>query len=330
MKKKIGVLGAGTWGAALSAMLAKTGHEVVLYSALPAEIAFFKKEGRHPKLANFRFPQSITFTESLEEVCRDKALLLFAVPSPFVRATAMAARPFIPDGQLIADAAKGIEEGSLLFMSEVIQEVLVGCSVVALTGPTHAEEVAADMPTAIVSASADLAAAEAVQEIFMNTCLRVYTNPDIRGAELSGALKNVIALATGIAQGIGYGDNAKAALITRGMAEITRLGLAMGCDARTFSGLAGIGDLIVTATSPHSRNGKAGKLIGEGRTVKEAVAEVGMVVEGLNALPAAMALAEKHGVDLPITRAVHAVVNEGISPRACVERLMTRTRKNEF
>ncbi len=330
MKKKIGVLGAGTWGAALSAALAKAGHAVVLYSALPAEIEFFKKEGRHPKLAAFQFPAGIVFTDSIQQACTEKDLLLFSVPSPYVRATAMAARPFVSKGQLIADVAKGIEEGTLLFMSEVIKDVLEDASVVALTGPTHAEEVAADMPTTIVSAASDLSAAEAVQEIFINTCLRVYTNPDIRGAELSGAMKNVIALATGIADGIGYGDNAKAALITRGMAEITRLGLAIGCDARTFSGLAGIGDLIVTATSPHSRNGKAGKLIGQGYSAKDAIAKVGMVVEGLNALPAAMALSEKHGVELPITRAVHAVVNENVPPQVCVEALMTRTRKNEF
>ena len=330
MQKKIGILGAGTWGAALAAILAGAGHEVTVYSALAEEVAFLKKERRHPKLSCFTIPQSIRFTESIEEACEDKALLLFAVPSPFVRATAMAARPFVKKGQLIADVAKGIEEGSLLFLSEVIKEVLGEVSVVALTGPTHAEEVAADMPSTIVAASSDAAAAEAVQEIFTGTCLRVYTHPDIRGAELSGALKNVIALATGIAEGIGYGDNAKAALITRGMAEITRLGLAMGCDSRTFAGLAGIGDLIVTATSPHSRNGKAGRLIGMGHTVDDAVREVGMVVEGLNALPAAMALAEKYGVELPITHAVHAVVKEGVSPRACVEMLMSRTRKNEF
>ena len=229
--------------------------------------------------------------------------MLFAVPSPFVRSTAEKIKPFLSPDTLIADVAKGIEPDTLLTMSEVILSVLGDAfSVVALTGPTHAEEVALSMPTTIVASSYNAEAAEAIQSIFDGTCIRAYTNPDPKGSELCGALKNVIALAAGISDGIGYGDNAKAALITRGMAEITRLGLAMGCDTRTFYGLAGIGDLIVTATSPHSRNGKAGRLIGGGATVEEALTQVGMVVEGVNALPAAMALSRQYGVELSVRR----------------------------
>ncbi|MBO5755828.1 MAG: NAD(P)-dependent glycerol-3-phosphate dehydrogenase, partial [Clostridia bacterium] len=285
----------------------------------------------HPNLPGMVIPEAISYTKSIETICQEKDILLFAVPSPFVRSTAEKVKPFLSPDTLIADVAKGIEPDTLLTMSEVILSVLGDAfSVVALTGPTHAEEVALSMPTTIVASSYNAEAAEAIQSIFDGTCIRAYTNPDPKGSELCGALKNVIALAAGISDGIGYGDNAKAALITRGMAEITRLGLAMGCDTRTFYGLAGIGDLIVTATSPHSRNGKAGRLIGGGATVEEALTQVGMVVEGVNALPAAMALSRQYGVELPIIRAVHTVIEEGADPLACVKALMTRTKKSEF
>ena len=200
----------------------------------------------------------------------------------------------------------------------------------ALSGPTHAEEVALDLPTTIVSASPDTEAAEIVQEAFTNGCMRVYTNPDIKGVELSGAMKNVIALGVGISTGLGYGDNARAALITRGIAEIARLGSAMGCNIHTFAGLAGIGDLIVTATSQHSRNNRAGQLIGQGRTPAQAVKEVGMVVEGMNALPAAIELSDRYQVDMPIVRTVNAIVNQGMSPAEAVHQLMTRDPKGEL
>ena len=200
----------------------------------------------------------------------------------------------------------------------------------ALSGPTHAEEVALDMPTTIVSACPDEAAAEYVQDVFSNTCMRVYTNADIKGVELSGALKNVIALGVGISTGLGYGDNARAALITRGIAEIARLGVAMGCNIHTFAGLAGIGDLIVTATSMHSRNNRAGILIGKGKSPEQAVKEVGMVVEGINALPAAMELAAKYNVEMPIVQTVNAIVKEGMSASDALRTLMDRNRKNEM
>ena len=220
-------------------------------------------------------PSATRFTKSIEDVCKAKDILLFAVPSVFVRSTTKTAAPFIPNGQIIVDVAKGIELDTLFTMTQVIRDELEKagkqCSLVALSGPTHAEEVARDIPTMIVSACDDMEVAQKVQDIFMNSCLRVYTNPDVEGVELCGAIKNVIALAAGIAAGLGYGDNTKAALITRGMAEITRLGKAMGCFEQTFSGLAGIGDLIVTATSEHSRNNRCGRLIGQGVKPTDAV-----------------------------------------------------------
>ena len=328
--KKISILGAGTFGVSLALVLSEAGHEVCLWSALSTEIQTLSRERRHPKLPESVLADTVKLTDDAAHACKDADVLLFAVPSPYVRATAETIKPFLSSQTLIADVAKGIEAETLCTMSEVIGSVLGDVSVVALTGPTHAEEVARSMPTTIVASSHDTAAAEAIQAIFDGTCIRAYTNPDPKGSELCGALKNVIALAAGISDGIGYGDNAKAAIITRGMAEITRLGLAMGCDARTFYGLAGIGDLIVTATSPHSRNGKAGRLIGGGASVPDALAEVGMVVEGVNALPAAIRLSEKYEVELPIIRAVDAIINGGKSPLTCVKALMTRTKKSEF
>jgi glycerol-3-phosphate dehydrogenase (NAD(P)+) len=236
------------------------------------------------------------------------------------------------NGQIIVDVAKGIEADTLFTMTEIIADELKNPTVklVALSGPTHAEEVAKDLPTTIVSACEDIAAAERVQSVFGNTCMRVYTNDDVLGVELCGAMKNIIALASGVALGLGYGDNTKAALITRGMAEIARLGEAMGCKPQTFGGLAGIGDLIVTATSIHSRNNRCGMLLGKGVPVKEAIAQVGMVVEGINALPAAMKLAEMYHVEMPIVDAVDAVVNRGADPKDTVTMLMGRDQKPEL
>lgn len=329
--KKIAILGAGTFGVSLASVLGEAGHEICLWSALPAEIDALSRDRRHPKLSGLVLSDAILLTSDPATACKEADVLLFAVPSLYVRATAEVFKPFLSPDTLIADVAKGIEAETLFTMSEVIGSVLGSdFSVVALTGPTHAEEVARAMPTTIVASSHNLEAAEAIQAIFDGTCIRAYTNPDPKGSELCGALKNIIALAAGISDGIGYGDNAKAAIITRGMAEMTRLGLAMGCDARTFYGLTGMGDLIVTATSPHSRNGKAGRLIGGGATVSDALAQVGMVVEGVNALPAALRLSDKYGVELPIIRAVHAIINCGESPLACVKALMTRTKKSEF
>ena len=328
---KIGVLGAGTWGMALARMLHNSGNQVTVWSAIGREIDEFSATRRHPNLPGMVIPEELGFTKDMEEVCKDKEILLFAVPSPFVRSTAQKAAPYIKDDQIIVDVAKGIEADTLFTMTGIIASELKNPAVklVALSGPTHAEEVAKDLPTTIVSACTDLAAAERVQTVFGNTCMRVYTNDDVQGVELCGAMKNIIALASGVALGLGYGDNTKAALITRGMAEITRLGIAMGCKPQTFYGLAGIGDLIVTATSVHSRNNRCGLLLGQGVSPAEAVKQVGMVVEGINALPAAMLLAEKYRVEMPIVAAVNAVVNEGADPRDAVAKLMGRDQTSE-
>ena len=325
---KIGIIGAGTWGLALARMLCNSGHEVTVWSSSRAQTLAEKRS--HPKLPGMVLPQAIEFTGDLQPVCEGKDVLVFAVPSVHLRATAEKARDYIPAGQVIVDVAKGIEPDTLLTMTGVIKDALQKeVKLVALSGPTHAEEVARDLPTTIVSACEDIATAEYIQDIFMNTCLRVYTNTDVLGVELCGAMKNIMALAAGAGAGLGYGDNTKAALITRGMAEITRLGKAMGAREQTFAGLAGMGDLIVTCTSQHSRNNRCGELIGQGVPVKEAVEQIGMVVEGINAIPAALKLKELYHVDMPIVTAVDAVVNHGADPRAAVNALMERERKPE-
>jgi len=329
---KIGVLGAGTWGMALARMLNNSGKVVQVWSALSDEIEEYSRTRRHRNLPNMTIPEEIEFTSSLEQACKGKDILLFAVPSIFVRQTARSAAVFINDRQIIVDVAKGIEPVTFKTMSEVIKEELSPkeVKIVALSGPTHAEEVAMDLPTTIVSACEDLAVAEEVQNVFMNSCMRVYTNTDIKGVEICGALKNIIALASGISTGLGYGDNAKAALITRGLTEMRRLGKAIGCLDDTFSGLAGMGDLIVTATSIHSRNNKCGYLIGQGYAVKDAVKQVGMVVEGINAIPAAIEISSRYNIEIPIIKAVDAVINYGANPDETVQMLMGRERKTEL
>ncbi len=328
--KTIGILGSGTWGVALARLLQRNGHAVTVWSKFPQEVALLSATRQHPNLPGLTISDDIAFISDMAEACRSKDILLFAVPSVFVRQTAEAAAPHIPDGQIIVDVAKGIEPDTLFTMTEVIADVLKRpVHLVALSGPTHAEEVALDMPTSIVSACTDLAVAETVQDAFMNTCMRTYTNRDVLGVELCGALKNIIALGAGISAGLGNGDNAKAALITRGMAEITRLGLAMGCAEQTFMGLAGIGDLIVTATSVHSRNNRCGVLIGQGAAPQEAIRQVGMVVEGVNALPAALQLAERYGVEMPIVSGVNAVIQGQMTPAEMGLALMTRDKTSE-
>ena len=332
----IGVLGAGTWGTALARMLAVNGHNVTMWSALPQELIELKNTRKHKNLPGCTLPESIAYTPDIHEICQGRDILLFAVPSPYVRTTARACLPHLAPFQVIVDVAKGIEAGSLMAMSQVIQsEVdsqpgLQGVRVVALSGPTHAEEVALDLPTAIVASSEDMAAAEKAQDIFMNPNFRVYTNNDVIGVELGGAVKNIIALGCGIACGLGYGDNARAALITRGAAEISRLAPVCGGSAGTIAGLAGIGDLIVTCTSVHSRNFRAGVLMGQGKTSEQAVAEVGMVVEGLNALPGVKALAAKYHVELPIVNMVDAIVSGHVPVRDAVDKLMGRRKTTEF
>lgn len=329
--KSIAILGAGTWGIALAKMLKNTGKQVTVWSALPSEIEELKKTNIHPKLPNVKLPLGIDYTADLEEALNDKDIIMFAVPSVFVRDTAKKCKNYIKDNQIIVDVAKGIESDTLMTLTQVINDEIKNDTVkyAALSGPTHAEEVSLDMPTTIVSACSDIEVAKLVQDFFSSSFMRVYTNTDIKGIEICGALKNIIALATGISRGLGYGDNATAALITRGLAELSRLGKSVGCSPYTFSGLTGMGDLIVTCTSLHSRNNNAGFLIGQGLSVNEAVKKVGMVVEGINALPAAVKLAKKYGVDMPIIFAVNEVVNGNESPQNAVNSLLNRELKAE-
>ena len=326
----IGVIGAGTFGMSLARLLANKGYEVTVWSATESKIDEYIKTRRHKNLPNMVIPDSIIFTKNIADTCVGKDMIVFAVPSVYVRETARKTAAFIPENCIIVDVAKGIEADSLMSMSQVIEsEMIVPVRMVALSGPTHAEEVSIDLPSTIVSASHDEEAARIVQETFMTPVFRVYTNTDMQGVELCGAMKNIIALAAGMCDGIGYGDNTKAALITRGLAEITRLGMAMGCDIKTFQGLAGIGDLVVTCTSKHSRNNRCGYLIGQGLSIDEAVKQIGMVVEGINAIPAAKKLAEKYNVEMPIVSAAYRLVNEGLDPRQVTAALMEREMKNE-
>ncbi len=332
---EIGILGAGTWGVALARLLAGKNMAVTVYSRSAERARILTETRRHAHLADVVLPDSIVFTSDLAHACHEKDIVLFAVPSVNVRDMAHAAAPYLADGQVVVDAAKGIEPDTLMTMTEVIEdEVGKACGdkhlrLVALSGPTHAEEVVKDMPTMIVSACKDVATAKYVQDIFMDTCMRVYTNSDVAGVELCGAMKNIMALAAGMAVGMGCGDNTKAALITRGVVEIARLGRAMGCSEETFYGLTGMGDLIVTATSRHSRNNQAGYLIGKGLSVTEAIERVGMVVEGIYALPAAKALCRKYHVEMPIVDGVYEVVHCGADPQKVMQQLMCRAKKAE-
>lgn len=330
MKQKIGVLATGTWGTALAKVLCEAGNPVTAWSVSAEEIRTLKISRRHPNLPGMIIPEELEFTAQIEEAVQGKDVILLAAPSPYVRSTCEKIRGIVRPEQIIVCVAKGLERETFFTMSDIIRDVLgTKQRVVALSGPTHAEEVAQNLPTCIVSASEDPETAKYVQDLFVGTCIRPYTNEDMKGVEVCGALKNIMALACGIADGIGYGDNTKAAIMTRGLSEMTRLGRAMGCREQTFSGLAGVGDLIVTATSRHSRNNRCGRYIGQGMSAEDAVKEVGMVVEGINALPAALAFAEKYGVEIPITAAVNEVVNHGLAPKEAVDGLLGRSVKPE-
>lgn len=327
--KKIGILGSGTWGTALANMLALHDHDVTLYSTFKEETESYIRTRRHPHL-DCDLSEKIKFTNNVAECCVGKDIVIFASPSLYIRATAMKVKSFLSKETILVTVAKGIEPDTLFFMSEVIEDVVgQGYRIVALSGPTHAEEVAICLPTLIVSASSDEEAALIVQQTFSNETLRVYTNYDIKGVELCGALKNIVALAAGMSEGLGYGDNAKAAIITRGLAEITRLGKAMNCDERTFSGLAGVGDIVVTATSLHSRNHNAGVMLGQGFSLQETLKKIGMVVEGVNALEAAKQLEIKYNVELPIIDAAFAVVHSMIPVEEVLPLLFCRKPRSE-
>lgn len=325
----IGIIGSGTWGTAIAVLLSNNGHQVTLWSAIPAEIEEMKETHKHKNLPEVTLPESIRFTADLEEAMRDRDLLVLAVPSVFVRSTAGRMKPYLKAGQILVDVAKGIEENTLLTMSGIIEEELPEASVAVLSGPSHAEEVSRGIPTTCVVGAHKKEVAEYVQSVFMSPVFRVYTSPDMLGIEVGAALKNVVALAAGAADGLGYGDNTKAALITRGMAEIARLGMAMGGKYQTFAGLSGIGDLIVTCASMHSRNRRAGILIGKGYSMDEAMKEVQMVVEGVYSAKAALALSKQYGVPMPIVEQVNEVLFEGKPAKDAVGELMLRDKRIE-
>lgn len=327
---KVSIIGAGSWGTALALLLHKNGNEVTIWSKFDAEIQMLKEHHEHlDKLPGVKLPEDMVFTTDLEASIKGMDLMVLAVPSAFTRSTARLMAPYVEEGQIIVNVAKGIEEATLMTLSDIIEEEIPQATVTVLSGPSHAEEVGKGIPTTIVVGARKKEVAEYVQNLFMNEVFRVYISPDILGIELGAALKNVVALAAGIADGLGYGDNSKAALITRGMAEITRLGMAMGGKMQTFSGLTGIGDLIVTCASMHSRNRRAGILIGQGKTMDEAMAEVKMVVEGVYSAKAAIALAKKYNVQLPIIEQVNLVLFEGKNAAEAVKDLMLRDKKIE-
>lgn len=327
--ERIGILGSGTWGTAIAVLLSNNGHQVTLWSAIPEEIEEMKRTLAHKNLPEVKLPETICYTAKLSEAMEEKELLVMAVPSVFVRSTAANMRLYCKAGQRIVDLAKGIEEATLHTMSEVIKEELPDADVAVLSGPSHAEEVARGLPTTCVAGAHKKALAEYVQSVFMSPVFRVYTSPDVLGIEVGAALKNVVALAAGTADGLGYGDNTKAALITRGIAEIARLGMAMGGKYQSFTGLSGIGDLIVTCASMHSRNRRAGILLGKGYTMEEAMKEVNMVVEGVYSARAALALSRKYDVPMPVVEQVNQVLFENKPAKDAVMELMQRDKRNE-
>lgn len=328
---KVSFLGAGSWGTALAVMLAKNGHDVILWSALNSEIDMLAQNREHKdRLPGVKLPASIQLTKDLEEACTDRELVVFSVASPFVRQTARKVAEWIRPGQKIVNVAKGIENDTLRTLRDVILEEIPQAEVAVLSGPSHAEEIAVGVPTTVVVGAEREETAEMVQEIFMNDRFRVYTSPDIIGIELGGSIKNVIALAAGMIDGLGFGDNTRAALITRGITEISRLGVKMGGRMETFMGLSGIGDLIVTCTSEHSRNHTAGYLIGKGYATEAAMKEVNQVVEGVYSAKAAMALAQKYQVSMPIVEQINQVLFENQPVMDAIRELLGREKCNEY
>lgn len=330
---KIGIIGAGSFGLALGVLLNNNGHKATIWSRGTNEKEFeevVKTRENKSKLPGVLIPKEVDFTKDIEKTVKENELIVLAVPSPGMRNTAKMIKEYVSDGKIIVNVTKGIEADTLMTMSDIIEEEIPNCKVCILSGPTHAEEVGRGMPTSIVAGAKEKSIAEFVQNVFMNESFRVYTSPDILGIEIGSSLKNVIALAAGVADGLGYGDNTKAAIITRGIAEITRLGIKMGGKAETFSGLTGIGDLIVTCASMHSRNRRAGFLIGEGKTMEEAMAEVKMVVEGVHSAKAAMQLSKKYDVELPIIEQVNEILFNNKPAKEAVKGLMLRDKKAEI
>ncbi len=321
----VGIIGAGSWGTALAILLHSNGHEVTVWSYNEKEVIELRQTREHSsKLPGVKLPEDMRFTSELKEAIEGKNFIVTAVPSTVTRATARKMRPYVGQGQIIVDVSKGIEEATLMTLSQQIEEEIPQADVAVLSGPSHAEEVGRGLPTGVVVGAKTKKTAQYLQQAFMNDVFRVYISPDRLGMELGGSLKNVIALAAGVADGMGYGDNTKAALITRGIAEIARLGVKMGGSIESFTGLTGIGDLIVTCASVHSRNRKAGYLMGQGKSMQEAMDEVNMVVEGVYSTKAAVKLGQKYKVSMPIVNKVNEVLFEGKDPKEAVNELMLR------
>ncbi len=330
---KVAVLAAGSWGTALAMVLFNNGHDVRVWSKDPKQIETILHTRRNENyLPGVDLPEGIKFTSDLQEATCDVSCIVFAVPSQFFKEVleACVIQKVIGPETLLVNVAKGIDMDLLMTPSQITYSHMPNARFVTLSGPSHAEEVALKLPTALVSASKSRFDAEMVQELFSNAYMRIYTNPDVMGVEISGALKNIIAVGAGISDGLGFGDNAKAALITRGIHEIAQLGMAMGAKSETFKGLAGVGDLIVTCTSMHSRNRRCGILIGQGKRLDEAVQSIGMVVEGAYTIKSAYMLKEKYGVEMPIATELYRILYEGKDAREAVLSLMMRTKKNEM
>lgn len=331
MVEKIGVIGGGSWGTALAILLSKKGYEVDIWIRNSKQCNDMNISRENIKyLPGVIIPNNVRITDDLEGAVTNKDIIVLSIPSHGVRETLLKLKKYIKPDQIIVNVAKGIENNSLMRISEVVKEVVPKSKYAILSGPSHAEEVARDMPTTVVAASEDKKIANYTQDIFMSPKFRVYTNPDVIGVELGGSLKNVIALGAGISDGLGYGDNTKAALMTRGIIEMSRLGCKMGANNETFTGLSGIGDLIVTCTSMHSRNRRAGILIGEGNSLEEAIKSVGMVVEGVKTTKSAYNLAIKYNVTMPITKEIYEVLYEGKDVKNSVVNLMLRDKKHEM
>lgn len=329
--KKVCILGSGSWGTALALVLEKNGYKIDMWT-LNQEQANYINDKREnvDYLPGINIPHNIRVTTNLKEVIEDSEIIVLAVPSQAIRSICKKIKEFVNSNQILVDVAKGIENDTGMRLSEICKQELPNNKYVVLSGPSHAEEVSRNIPTTVVVSSEDLEAAQTVQDAFMNSNFRVYVNEDTIGVELGGALKNIIAFGAGICDGLGYGDNAKAALMTRGIREISRLGVAMGAKESTFSGLSGVGDLIVTCTSMHSRNRRAGILIGQGKSLEETLDEVKMVVEGITATKAAYEISKKLGVDMPITSAIYSVLYNGSNPDDIVTELMTRRKVHEI
>ncbi|NLK42831.1 MAG: NAD(P)H-dependent glycerol-3-phosphate dehydrogenase [Tissierellia bacterium] len=331
MTEQIGVLGGGSWGTALGVLLANKGYDVTMWLREKSQVEEINETRINNKyLPDVVLPPNLKITNDLEYSIYKKNALILAMSTHGIRDVLTKAHNHVKANQIIVNVSKGIESDTLLRISQVVEEFLPENSYVVLSGPSHAEEVAKNMPTTVVSASRDKKSAEYIQDLFFTSNFRVYTNPDVIGVELGGALKNIIALGAGISDGLNYGDNTKAALMTRGMIEMARLGEKMGANINTFSGLSGMGDLIVTCTSMHSRNRRAGILIGQGIKVDDAIKKIGMVVEGIKTTKSAYNLAKKHNIEMPITSEIYGVLYEGKDVKNAVLNLMVRDKKNEL